>query len=64
MSDALTVKEVSERLRVSETTVLKMINSEDMPHVRLGKRIIIYTDQLQLWIDKRSFNRIEAPTNG
>jgi excisionase family DNA binding protein len=58
IDNILTIAEVSEKLKVSESTVRTMVRCDGMPHVRIGKRIIIDSQQLELWLRDRLHNEI------
>ena len=60
IDNVLTIKEVAEKLRISESTVRNMVRVDQMPHVRIGKRIIIDREQLELWLRSRMHNEISA----
>ncbi len=51
---ALTVEEVAELLRISTSHTLRQVRSNGLPHVRLGRRIIIYEEALQQWINDKA----------
>lgn len=51
--DALTIQETAAELRVSPSMVRKLIVTDGLPHVRLGKRVIVRRPDLEAWIEKR-----------
>ncbi|MBQ3427305.1 MAG: helix-turn-helix domain-containing protein [Clostridia bacterium] len=54
MSDnckTLNVKQLAEYLGVGMNTAYQLVNSQDFPTLRLGKRIVIPIDLLEQWID-------------
>ena len=46
-----TVDEVADRLHLHERTVRNLIRRGDLGHVRIGKRVLVTTDQLATFID-------------
>jgi excisionase family DNA binding protein len=56
-SDALgrfmTVAEVARRLRVSNMTVYRLVNSGQLPAVRVGRGYRIRTDDVHKYLDER-----------
>lgn len=49
----LTVKEIAERLRVSGSTVARLILCEELPGIRVGKRFRVARKDLEAWIKTR-----------
>ena len=49
----LTVTEVATRLRVSNMTVYRLVNSGEMPAVRIGKSYRIYAHDLDKYLADR-----------
>ncbi|MCL6521394.1 MAG: helix-turn-helix domain-containing protein [Firmicutes bacterium] len=49
----LTVAEVARLLRVGQTTLRQALKRGDIPHVRLGRRILIRRDALFAWMEER-----------
>lgn len=54
MKKLLTVREVSELLRLNERTVLKMLQAGDLPGIRIGSQWRIHPVLLEDWFLRRS----------
>lgn len=52
MSDVLNVAEVARVLRVSRDKVYAMVAADELPHKRLGGRIIFVKAKLQEWLER------------
>jgi len=50
---ALTPAEAAEELRVSVSMIHKLIHVQGLPHIRLGRRVIIPRDRLEKWMEER-----------
>lgn len=50
----LTVREATETLGPSRTTVYTLIHRDDFPSIRIGSKILINTKKLQKWVDNQS----------
>jgi excisionase family DNA binding protein len=51
----MTVREVAEYLTVSTDLIYKMVNSGEIPHIRIGERIIRFFPQaINDWINSQS----------
>jgi excisionase family DNA binding protein len=48
----VSLAEASEYLSVSDWSIRAMVWRGDLPHIRLGKRILIDSRDLEAWIDK------------
>ncbi|MCK9525846.1 MAG: helix-turn-helix domain-containing protein [Limnochordia bacterium] len=46
----LTVPEVAKILRVSPGTVYNAVKRGDLPHINIGKRVIVPRVQLERWL--------------
>jgi len=54
VTDALTLAEVAEELRVSPTQVRRLIAAHGLPHIRIGeRRIIVRRADLEAWLEAR-----------
>ncbi|MBF0186691.1 MAG: helix-turn-helix domain-containing protein [Magnetococcales bacterium] len=54
---ALTVEEAAQALgKLSRSTVESLMRTEGLPHVRIGKRVILPVDGLKEWLRKRTLN--------
>lgn len=55
MKDAITIREVAQRLGIAEQTVRRLIHSGDLPHVRISeRRIIIPISVFEKWLNERA----------
>ncbi|MCL6522701.1 MAG: helix-turn-helix domain-containing protein [Firmicutes bacterium] len=54
----LTVAEVARLLRVGQTTLRQALKRGDIPHVRLGRRILIRRDALLTWMEEREHSHV------
>lgn len=46
----LNVKQLADLLGVSDSSVYELIQEDDFPSVRIGKRIVIPKEELRQWI--------------
>lgn len=46
----LNVKQLTELLGVSESSVYELIQAPDFPSLRIGKRIVVPKEELRQWI--------------
>ncbi len=53
-SDLLTVSEAAERLRISTGLTYELIRQERLPHVHLGRRVLVPTAALDAWLQNES----------
>ena len=53
----MTVKDVAEYLRFSETKVYKLARAGKMPAARIGKEWRFRRDQIDAWIDQQYLNK-------
>lgn len=58
--DAYTVKEVAERLQLSEATVQRMVARHEIPHMRFGKAIRIPVARYDQWLKERASMMLEC----
>lgn len=50
----LNVKQLAELLGVSDSSVYELIQEDDFPSLRIGKRIVIPKEELREWITTRT----------
>lgn len=50
----LTVEEAAQLLRISRNLAYELVAQGELPHLRLGKRIVIPRDGLMSWIERQS----------
>ena len=53
---ALNIKEVSEVLGVSRTTVYELMHREDFPAFKIGARTLVPREKLIEWVNKQEKN--------
>ena len=56
----LSVPEAAEALGVSRAQAYIMVNSGELPSIRVGRRRLVPLDKLRLWIDGREEGEREA----
>jgi len=54
MTDMLTVREVAAYLRLSQAQVYVLCSRKSLPHIRLGKRLIVRRTELEEWLKKQT----------
>jgi excisionase family DNA binding protein len=52
----LTVPEVAKILRVSPGTVYNAVKRGDLPHINIGKRVIVPRVQLERWLEQQNMS--------
>lgn len=50
----LTVEETAEILGISRDLAYKAVNKDDIPNIRIGRRIIIPREKLSSWLEDQS----------
>ena len=50
----LNVKQLADLLGVSDSSVYELIQEDDFPSLRIGKRIVIPKEELREWITARA----------
>ena len=50
----LNVKQLADLLGVSDSSVYELIQEDDFPSLRIGKRIVIPKEELREWISTRT----------
>lgn len=53
----LTVEEVRVAMGLSRPRVYQVVNREDFPKIRLGRRIMVPVRQLEEWIEKQAYGQ-------
>lgn len=48
----ITVKEVAKYIGISHDMVYKMVRQRQIPHIRIGSRIIFKIDSIDAWLDE------------
>lgn len=53
-SRLMTVRETAALLRLNEFTVYRMVASRRLPHIRIGRKVLIDRPRLERWIERRT----------
>ena len=53
-ADLLTVSEATERLRISTGLAYELIRQERLPHVHLGRRLLVPLSALDDWLQEEA----------
>ena len=48
-----TVPEIAKDLRISPAKVYLMVESNEIPHIRVGRKILFQPDRLHEWLNQR-----------
>lgn len=54
LPDLLTVAEAARALRVSQRTVRRMVDGRSLRHIRVGRKLCFYPEDIQLYLDKHT----------
>jgi len=54
MKSLLTVKELSELLKISPCTIYRMVCEEYIPHIKIGHSVRFEERAIETWLAKRS----------
>jgi excisionase family DNA binding protein len=60
----LSAKETAKLLGISERTLFTLTKAGDVPHIRIGRRIMYPRTSLVEWIEQRSAGQNLAARNG
>lgn len=55
----LTVKEVATYLGVHTDTIYAMVKLRQLPHLKVGNRILFTKDSIDLWIEDQEFTSLQ-----
>jgi excisionase family DNA binding protein len=47
------VRDVSEMLKVSASKIQTMVALKEIPHVRLGRRILFFRSDVEAWLNEK-----------
>ena len=50
---AIEVRDVSEMLKVSASKIQTMVALKEIPHVRLGRRILFFRSDVEAWLNEK-----------
>jgi excisionase family DNA binding protein len=51
---SLNVRELAALLGVAPITIYKMVQKKEIPHTRIGTRIVFFKEKVEEWIEKNS----------
>lgn len=51
---AMTAKEAAKHLSIGERTLWSLTNTGEIPHVRIGKRVLYPVHLLREWLEERT----------
>lgn len=54
LDQVYTVPEVARLLKLSKSNLYKLVQSEQIPHIRIGKSIRIRHSDLEAWLDEQT----------
>jgi excisionase family DNA binding protein len=54
---AITIPEVAKILHVSTTKIKTMCALKEVPHVRLGRRVLFFRSDIEAWINAQMVGR-------
>lgn len=60
LSKMLTAGEMMKVLRIGKTAAYELLNREDFPTVRIGRKLLVPEDALQAWIERGGTTQAEA----
>ena len=53
-SPLMTVRETAVELRLNIFSVYRLIESRRLPHIRIGRKILVDKSKLERWIERRA----------
>lgn len=53
-ADLLTISEAARRLRISTSLAYELVRQGRLPHLRLGRRVVVPARELDRWISERA----------
>ena len=56
----LTVKELQAYLRIGKDKVYALTKYKDFPSIRIGRRILIPKERLNVWLNRHMFQHIDV----
>jgi len=54
MKDFLTVKELCDWIRLSRSKVYSLVSNNEIPHVKVGGKILFDVEKIKHWIENKS----------
>ena len=55
----ITTAELSEYLHISMDKVYALVNYEDFPSIRIGRRILISKEKLNIWLNHHMYKSVK-----
>lgn len=55
----LSVEETAHLLGVSKAMVYRMVKNKELPHLNIGKRIVIHRPSLESWLAEQSSQNVQ-----
>ena len=49
----LTMKEAAELMRISVAMVSRLVHTQGLPHMRIGRRVFFPKDRLERWLEEQ-----------
>ena len=56
---ALSVKDVAREMQLGRNTVLELIHSGRLPHVRIGRRILVPRRKLEEFLERKDIEEVQ-----
>ncbi|MGQ7890654.1 helix-turn-helix domain-containing protein [Paenibacillus sp. WC2504] len=56
---AFSVKDLSSYLGVSQDSIYAMVRDEQIPYVRIRRRILFHKDSIDVWLQSKQFNLLK-----
>ena len=53
-SPLMTVRETAVELRLNVFSVYRLIESRRLPHIRIGRKVLVDRTKLERWIERRA----------
>ena len=55
----LTIKETSEYMNISASLLYKLVETKQIPHTRVGRKILFDRQRIERWINENSVEQID-----
>ncbi|MCK5506280.1 MAG: helix-turn-helix domain-containing protein [Thermodesulfovibrionia bacterium] len=59
----LTVKELSELVKIKEKTIYYLVSQGSIPHYRIGKLVRFKQDEIERWMESKKAKPLEKPVD-
>lgn len=63
MKQTITVKEVADYIGVSKDVIYQLVREHQIPHLRIGRRILFRKEALNVWMDKQELISVQFNEN-